>query len=76
MEHLDFLRTIVLARGTPILSFNDIRTHHMLNIDLWSLEPLMRIDKPPDQGKGHGSAPHKDRPVHGGRCQIASCGGR
>ena len=50
-----------------ILPIDDITLpsqHHMLDIDLRALEPLMCAHKPPNRHKNHGSAIHKRSPVH------------
>lgn len=47
----------------------------MLNINFWSLKPLMRIDKPPYNDSGHGRTVHKTGPIHRRRIEISPPGG-
>ena len=42
----------------------------MFDIDLWSLEPLMRRNHPPEHNRQHGSSIDKTGPVHGGWAEI------
>jgi hypothetical protein len=47
----------------------------MLDIDLWSLEPLVCINHPPDHDGQHRRAPHKAGPGHGRRAQVGASNG-
>ena len=40
--------------------------HKVLDVDLWSLEPLVCIDDPPDENHEEGTTVHQAGPVHVG----------
>lgn len=47
----------------------------MLDINFWSLKPLMRIYSPPNNDPSHGRTVHKTGPIHRCRIKISPPGG-
>lgn len=47
----------------------------MLDINFWSLEPPMRIEKPPNSDSDHRRAVHETSPIHRFRIKISPPGG-